>query len=233
MLDHKSSNEVKVINLPFLVFLKNKYKQDLCRFYWNLTVFQGICFLDGNSPSEQKLPEHSFFFKLSFISGWCDNCCLPFMDRTRVQGEAAWAEKLPPCSISVRGSAGATPLSFYKNTSLHNCAKGVTQMNSPHYLSGRCTGPQPACLTTFSPVAYSDPPLLAAPLQPSDVHAQNLKREKRKKSRIVHPSSAPERLRARVSAQRTLIAVFPLWGLALLRAGWSQPGTSCRTVQTC
>lgn len=33
--------------------------------------------------------------------------------------------------------------------------------------------------------------------------------------------------------ERTLIAVFRLQGLALLHVCWSEPGTSCRTVQTC
>lgn len=47
-----------------------------------------------------------------------------------------------------------TRLSFHENSSLHICAqhpyKRVTQMNSPHYLSGRCTGPQLAAFYLFT-----------------------------------------------------------------------------------
>lgn len=63
-----------------------------------------------------------------------------------------------------------TRLSFHENTSLHICAqhpyKRVTQINSPHYLSGRCTGPQPAAFHLFT-CSISRPafPRSAAPSQ--------------------------------------------------------------------
>lgn len=92
----------------------------------------------------------------------------------------------------VLGSADMTQLSFYKNTSLHICAKRVTQRNSAHYPSGCCTGPQPAAFHLFT--CSISRALVAAPLPPSDVHGQNLNRGK--KSKIIHRSSAPERLHA-------------------------------------
>lgn len=133
-------------------------------------------------------------------------------------------------------SADMTRLSYHEK---HQRAYLPTVLlktrHAPRYLSGRRTGPQLAAFYLFTcGISRPASPRSSAPTQRCPRSKTSTQTRKKKKTvQDYSPKLNSWRAACASLQERTLIAVFRLQGLVLLHVGWSQPGTSCRTVQTC